>query len=46
MFDQLSTLHKEVSQTVLEMSKSQKTYNEEEHISNDARAKAAEAESK
>ncbi|KAK2176270.1 hypothetical protein NP493_673g01034 [Ridgeia piscesae] len=44
--DQLQQLHKEVSQTVTEMTKSQKIYADEERVAHEARLKAADAEAK
>lgn len=46
MFDQCSTIQKEVNQSIQDLIKSYKQYSEEEHVSSDARAKANDAEAK
>ena len=46
VFEQLLTLQKEAAQTVAELSKSHKTYSDDEHVAHDARVKATEAASK
>ena len=46
VFEQSKVIQSEIHQTVTEMSKAHKVYNEEEHLAHDARSKAAEAEEK
>ena len=46
VFDQCSTLQRELSSTVHEMAKSHKVYSEDEHLAHEAREKASDAESK
>ena len=46
MFENLVELQKEVSLSVQEVTKLQKTYKEEEHVTHDARNKASEADDK
>jgi len=46
VFENLVDLQKELSLSVQELMKLQKTYKEEEHITHDARNKAADADDK
>ena len=46
VFDQLKTMHKEVDTQVQELSKCQKLYNEDEHVTLEAASKASEADAK
>jgi len=46
VFENLVELQKELSLSVQELMKLQKTYKEEEHITHDARIKAADADDK
>ena len=46
MIDQATTFHKEITHTVVEMTKSQKEYNDVEHVTHEVRLKAHEAEGK
>jgi len=46
VFENLVDLQKELSLSVQELMKLQKTYKEEEHITHDARIKAADADDK
>ena len=46
VFDHLNEIQKEVSLSVQDVTKMQKTYKDEEHVTHDARLKAAEADDK
>ena len=46
IFDQINTLHKEVSLCVQELVNSQKAYSQDEHLAHESRLKASEAEDK
>jgi hypothetical protein len=45
-FDQLKVLQTELAHSVTDMLKGQKAYSDDEHLSHDARNKAADADSK
>ena len=46
MFEHFTLIQAEVSQTVRELTKAQKVYNEDEHLAHDARTKSNEVEEK